>query len=207
MSLLNLREILQDSWFDNFWHTKLYIFNLIIVNKVLTNLKTFLLFNNSREVLQSFSCYECNSVNCMTCRFLSKARYIILNSYFYLPILSNSNCNSTGCIYIIECQFCKSCYVGETGRSVKERIQEHIRLINHEFLFKNTNSEVAKHFNLPLHDFNFHFKFYIFKSKVLNFEERRNIENDMIHLILNVNKKIINRNIPNMYAIKRLTFA
>ena len=66
MSILNLKDILLESWFDNFWHTKLYIFNLIIVKKVLTNLKTFLLINKTDEVLQKYHCRKCNLSDCST---------------------------------------------------------------------------------------------------------------------------------------------
>ena len=73
-------------------------------------------------------------------------------------------------------------------------------------MFKNTNSEVAHHFNSPLHDYRHHFKYYIVKSNVNTLSDRRNIENDMIQLIIHVTNKLINSYIPNKYKIKHFTF-
>ena len=205
-AFLNLNSLIQTSWFENFWHTNLYILNLILVNKVLTNLRSFLLFNYSKAILKPSFCKKCNLKNCKSCHFILNESYILLNDFFYLPILSHSNCNSIGCVYIIECKFCKFYYIGETGRIVKERIQEHIRLIIHHSLFKNTESEVAQHFNLPLHNYRYHFKYYVVKNNISNLKDRRHIENDMIQIIRHVTNRIINFYIPSKYKLKHLTF-
>ena len=43
-AFVNLNSLIQTFWFENFWHTNFYILNLILVSKVLTNLRSFLLF-------------------------------------------------------------------------------------------------------------------------------------------------------------------
>ena len=44
------------------------------------------------------------------------------------------------------------------------------------------------------------------KIKISNLKERRNIENDMIQLIIHMTNKLINNYIPSKYKIKHLTF-
>lgn len=46
----------------------------------------------------------------------------------------------------------------------------------------------------------------VLKSNINNLDKRRAIETDMIHLILSVCKKIINKRIPYKYKISHLIF-
>ena len=43
---------------------------------------------------------------------------------------------------------CKEQYIGQTGRSVKDRIKEHLRYVSNKVLTEPT----GRHFNLPGHD-------------------------------------------------------
>jgi len=45
-------------------------------------------------------------------------------------ILGHANCNTTNIIYIATCTKCHKQYIGETGRKLKTRVSEHIRLHN-----------------------------------------------------------------------------
>jgi hypothetical protein len=94
--------------------------------------------------------------------------------------------------------------VGQTGRTIHERIREHIYAIKNK-LFKD--SEVAIHFNSHMHNYKFHFEYFIFKKDVIFRSERHYIENDLIHIILNITEKVINSFIPEIYLMKKaLTF-
>jgi len=61
-------------------------------------------------------------------------------------IRKHLDCQSTNVIYLITCTECQQQYVGETGRSLETRLQEHCADAR---LGKNT--PVARHFNLPDH--------------------------------------------------------
>ena len=61
-------------------------------------------------------------------------------------ILNNVNCNSSNLIYLITCSLCDIQYVGETGDTLRNRMNRHrsnIRL--------NQNTAVAIHFNSEKH--------------------------------------------------------
>ena len=51
-------------------------------------------------------------------------------------------------VYLIECAKCKLQYIGETERSLKERISEHKGYIR----TKKINQPILEHFNLRGHD-------------------------------------------------------
>ena len=52
-------------------------------------------------------------------------------------------------IYCITCTYCNKLYIGETGRQLGDRFQEHLG--NVERNDKDTSKPVASHFNLPNH--------------------------------------------------------
>ena len=129
-----------------------------------------------------------------------------------MPILTNSSCDSMGCIYIIFCLKCDCLYIGETSRSIKTRILEHLRNIkkfgnNLEYSLANINKfqEIAIHFNERGHPQN-DFKFCVFEANVTNNEIRKSIETDLINLCLKVNINIINDKYTSSDNICYFTF-
>ena len=58
------------------------------------------------------------------------------------------NCETDNVVYMIKCQKCNSCYIGETERMLKERISEHKGYIRNN----NAKEPVGAHFNSPGHD-------------------------------------------------------
>ena len=58
------------------------------------------------------------------------------------------NCNTRNVIYLIDCLKCKNQYIGQTGRSFKERIREHLGYIRNNKISEPT----GLHFNLPGHN-------------------------------------------------------
>jgi hypothetical protein len=71
-----------------------------------------------------------NFPDCQVCCFVNQNSYIFLKKGFIIPIKNNCDCNSIGIIYIIRCSLCNVFYVGQTTRSEKERIKEHLTSIN-----------------------------------------------------------------------------
>ena len=78
---------------------------------------------------------------------------------------------------------CNEFYIGESGKSARIRITQHIRaIINFKPYVKYTN-EVGYHFNLKNHNYKRDFQFFIFKCNVYTKIDRLSIETDLIHLV------------------------
>ena len=65
------------------------------------------------------------------------------------PIRQHMTCCSTKLIYLITCLKCNMQYVGLTEQTLRQRMNSHRFSINH-----NTDTPVARHFNLPSHSLN-----------------------------------------------------
>jgi len=196
---------------DNFLkNLKLNIYNSIntsIGAHLIHGFKSDDQFNNKKY------CKKCNDSSCNVCFYLSETFMIKLNS-FYLPILTDSNCQSSGVIYIITCLKCKVFYIGESERSASDRLNEHIKSIynfnfNIPFSIGNLENmtEVAIHFNRKHHILNKHFKFYIFQKDLNDKRKRKSVETDLIHYCKALKIKILNKKIPDWKFIQKLSFS
>lgn len=85
-------------------------------------------------------CKTCSSHSRDTDSFHSNS----VNKKF--QIKHNISCDSSNLIYLINCNKCKKQYIGETGRTLRERVTDHRSAIK---LKKNT--PIGLHFNSPLH--------------------------------------------------------
>ena len=88
-------------------------------------------------------CYKCS-----TCPYILEGNKVKLKNRFW-NITHNVDCSSENIIYLIECNIerCKARYIGETDRTLRERIYEHKSYINN----KMKNKATGYHFNLPGH--------------------------------------------------------
>ena len=82
----------------------------------------------------------CGGKRCQTCKFVPKTNYI-MNGTHKIKFNQTMDCNSTNVIYLIHCSHCEQRYVGETGRSLRDRFNGHKRDINH-----GISTNVADHF-------------------------------------------------------------
>jgi len=187
---------------------------LLIINKVKTNIGSLLIHGFKIKKSIKFSYNNCNLDNCNTCKYSIKYYYLKFKNFF-LPLRSFSSCLSIGIIYIICCFKCKCFYIGESGRTTKDRINEHLRNIKNfkndlikSLVKANENSAVAEHFNLSNHDVHNDFRFLIFEENVTNNVIRKSIETDLINLFKLFNIKLLNNIIkqPNINKISYLTF-
>ena len=67
-------------------------------------------------------------------------------------IKENMYCNSTNLIYLITCTKCQKQYVGETGRSIRDRVNDHRSDIT-----RKIDTPIGLHFNTTEHKI-FHLK-------------------------------------------------
>jgi hypothetical protein len=82
---------------------------------------------------------------CKTCPFIDSEKTININNVKH-TIHGLYNCKSTNLIYIITCKKCPAFYIGETGRKLSDRGNDHRRgTINGE------NNQVPNHFNQEDH--------------------------------------------------------
>lgn len=100
----------------------------------------------SRDKANRF--FQCNTPDCLTCK-----HHAITGSSFTSSTFGSShqvkgllNCKTKNIIYLITCIKCNIQYVGETGRSLSER------LIDHRSNIRNKKkTPIAIHFNIPGH--------------------------------------------------------
>ena len=125
---------------------------------------------------------------------------------------SISSCNSRECIYIIKCNKCNHFYVGETKRTIKERLSEHISKIKRSVILASTNFEelegfleknkdcfyLYQHFSKE-HDLKTDLSFQIFVNNFKFFRLR--LETDLIFCLQTQYPSGLNRNISHLKYI------
>ena len=108
---------------------------------------------NEFKIFRYHNCSSFSCSICSICNIADKDYFLKLKFNFYLPICINSSCNSSGIIYIIKCKICPDVfYIGESGRSVSNRIREHINDIK-RFTPFYISKNVSFHFNLFRHNY------------------------------------------------------
>lgn len=93
----------------------------------------------------------CNSRNCYTCRLGHSSDGSSFKSEVYkTSFIINQivTCASSNIIYLITCQCCKMQYVGETGRSLRQRLTDH-----RSYIKTKKQTPIGIHFNLTGHTF------------------------------------------------------
>ena len=90
---------------------------------------------------------SCLKPKCKACPFLNTTTTTFKgpsgNSF---TIRSSFTCQSTNVVYIISCCQCNKMYVGETYRTLAERLEEHVRAVRCQ-----TDTPVSNHFNSDYH--------------------------------------------------------
>ena len=180
-----------DNSINNDSFLKKFIFKTIYKNNI--NFNSYYV-NNFFVPFSSNSYKKCNDIYCTICHYANTN--ITLENTLNLPILipSLSSCNSLNCIYIIKCNKCSKFYVGQTSRTAKVRLKEHLykikyftKVSNNESLFEDKmssskDSEILyRHFAFE-HNLETDFSFQVFATNVIYYRLR--LENDLI-LILN----------------------
>ena len=103
-----------------------------------------------QQMSSKMSCKSCNGKRCQTCNFLTNSssfRSTTYNKTF--QIKTECNCGTKDFVYLITCIKCNIQYVGESGQSLRDRMNNHKSTI-----IANKKTAIAIHFNSPLHTFN-----------------------------------------------------
>lgn len=88
---------------------------------------------------------DCTRPNCNICSFIRRRQHFTstyTNLRYHKPKpASTATCETTNLVYLLTCQVCQKQYVGETKRSFRVRMKEHLADIAHE-----RETPVARHF-------------------------------------------------------------
>jgi len=130
----------QNDFFNNY--------QLVTAYKNHKNLRRILVRSELEKTTKSGAYRGCGKTNCVTCRIHASDAdhfYNQQNKTKY-PIKDNIYCNSTNLVYLITCNKCKKQYVGETGRTLRDRLNDHRSAIKNK-----SKTPISVHFNLPNH--------------------------------------------------------
>ena len=118
----------------------------------------------------------CKNKKCHCCR------HIIQTSEFFdaanknrSTIVGKFSCNSRNIIYMIKCLKCSKLYIGQTGRTLRDRLNNH-----RSDILLNKNTTIAKHFNEPQHSIKHLGILPIFDLSNSDMDTRLKIEKDII---------------------------
>ena len=204
----------------NYINLKQDFYSISNNNKFLFSYKKFSYLNSTNDNFNNIFVNNCNynyffnkyvtknceDSNCKTCYFIYDINSIKLSNNFSIPILCNANCRSAGVVYILICIKCNIYYIGQTKRSFHKRFNEHLYNI-YNFKLSQFNSEIAIHCNQKKHNLKNDLKYIIFKDNLHIDKIRLSCETDLIHIFISLNLKTINRIIPNLNYIEKLSFS
>lgn len=160
------------------------------------NLASIFIHNFQIFSQKTYRFKKCNDFKCPVCLWANEDPYIYVNSV-YVPITTNSSCNSINVLYISSCKLCNEYYIGQS-QGANVRLKTHIRAIR----YNRTSSDcvcVMKHFNQPKHFILKYFSINIFTTNIDNKFLRLNLETQLMHFFLKLGAILINDNIPSLY--------
>ena len=162
-------------------------FKLKILYKNTPNIGSYFINNFSVPFYDNFYT-KCPNISCQICKYSITDRSLFNNKFISLH--SSTSCNDRNIIYFIFCTKCKLTYIGESKRSVKERLSEHLSRVRYFIKIKtNNNSTIIYDTNDSFHlynhfskDHNIHvdFKFRVYIKNIINYRLR--MESDLIHI-------------------------
>ena len=93
------------------------------------NLRTSLFHTAEKQAATRTGASPCQHPRCHTCGHTSSETEL-LEPKDCLTIKDSFTCLSSRLIYCLSCRCCRLIYIGETGRTLRERFGEHLRSIN-----------------------------------------------------------------------------
>jgi hypothetical protein len=106
-----------------------------------------LLFLDVEKTPISFRVTPCDSLRCGCCKHIQPTSSFSNSTKTNTHIItSDFNCSSSNLLYLISCKKCEMLYVGQTTRTLRERLNNHrsnIKLL--------LQTSISIHFNLPTH--------------------------------------------------------
>jgi len=129
-------------------NTFLNNYQLVTAFKNHKNIQKILVKSELERASKAGAFRGCGKPNCATCSVHASDACYFYNQHNKTKynIEDNIYCNSTNLVYLINCRKCKMQYVGETGRTLRDRLNDHRSAIRNK-----TATPISIHFNLPGH--------------------------------------------------------
>jgi len=176
------------------------------IYKLILNLSYLLVHQMKFDFNLKITCTRLCLKNCNICPFIDFNPYIKLNE-LWLPMLCNATCDSSNLVYIIQCIKCKVFYIGETSKSLRIRINQHLNCIKRFVPYFKLENELAVLFRTIGHNIPNDFRVCVFQDNLIETSQRRSVEMDLIFLFKSVFKfEILNSKIGNFHNLKKLCF-
>ncbi|CAF0778789.1 unnamed protein product [Brachionus calyciflorus] len=187
------------SWLNNY--------DPFIFYKLFPNL-AMLTVHNSK--IYNYPCYfftdKCQQYNCKICNYIFSLNYVTVGNKI-IPLMSSGNCDTSNIVYIILCIKCNEFYIGETSKTLRTRIYQHLYSIKKFRLFLDENV-LGYHFRSSKHNIYTDFRTCIFKKGFSSDFNRKSIEADLIQFFKNIlTVKLINSKFPFFQSKTILSFA
>ena len=107
-----------------------------------------LLFNTKPPKQQTPGTHKCKDKRCKLNNYITTGDKITSSRNNHTHTITDFiSCNTTQVIYVITCTKCNIQYTGQTKKSLRSRINNHLSAITH-----NLNQPVAQHFNATPHN-------------------------------------------------------
>ena len=106
-------------------HTQKSLFSM---NKIFTKTCQNQTFTNSSCSICSYQVKKCNSRNCKTCSIFNESHTFtstVTGRKYHLNVGEDVSCASSNLIYLLQCNYCKLQYVGQTCLKLRERMGGH----------------------------------------------------------------------------------
>jgi predicted GIY-YIG superfamily endonuclease len=189
-NLVNINQLLINNWkqMDNLLMKNT---QLKVIHSIDCNLKNATIFNMNipKHYCKNYKC----KTNCIACNHINTNSYSI-NKYLNMPILEHGTCTSKGIIYCLYCVKCNIYYIGESSRTLRERLSEHLNKIKNYALFKDkpNETEVSLHFSSTKHSIKDDLRINVLRKNISDNYIRKNMEMDLLNVLLAMDVKIIN---------------
>lgn len=100
-----------------------------------------------RHIELPSGCNRCTNTRCKACNYITTGKTVISHTNKkQFTIIGNINCKTCNIVYVITCRNCHMQYVGETGRPLADRINDHLSSIRNR-----KDTPIGLHFNTPSH--------------------------------------------------------
>lgn len=129
------------------------LYNKLVTSSLHNSADKNVRLNDNNIITSNSGMHKCCNNKCKACNYINAGKNIqSSHNKRIFNIRHNLTCKSSNIIYLITCKRCNKQYVGQTGRALAERLNDHLSNIRTKKL-----TPIALHFNLPNHritDFN-----------------------------------------------------
>ena len=103
--------------------------------------------HNNQTSVNGAMCKRCVNIKCKACNYITCGKnFNSTTNRKQFSVIGNIDCKTCNIVYLITCRKCKLQYVGESGRPLADRINDHLSAIRNR-----KDTPVGLHFNMTSH--------------------------------------------------------